>query len=109
MRALTSRSPCILETISSEIADLRSAQQATNSALRSLPIKNTLTLPDAQVVQAAFQMRCQSVGGQPELPDSNVESALSIRVGHARSSGVAHISCWLMNDRQAFLSARLPK
>jgi len=48
----------------SEIADLQSAQLATDWAQRSLPIKNTLTLPDAQAVEAAFQVKCQSTGDQ---------------------------------------------
>jgi hypothetical protein len=55
----------------SEIATLRSAELA-EWALRSLAIKNTLTLPDAEAVEKAFKEKCQSIGDQPDAaPDSD--------------------------------------
>lgn len=45
-----------------EIADLHSAELA-DWAQRSLPIKNTLTLSDAQAVEEVFRAKCQSIGG----------------------------------------------
>ncbi len=48
-----------------EIAQLHSAELATDWAQRSLPIKNALTLTDARVVETAFQAKCQSIGDPP--------------------------------------------
>jgi hypothetical protein len=58
-----------------EIAGFLPVEQATDWAQRSLPIKNTLTLSDAQVVEAAFQAKCQSMGDQTDTASDRTDIA----------------------------------
>jgi ERF superfamily len=47
-----------------ELDDVQSADDAANWAHRSLPAKNTLTVVDAQLVEAGFRIRLASFGDQ---------------------------------------------
>ena len=55
-----------------ELDDLKSADDAADWAHRSLPSKNTLTVADAQLVEAGFQAKLASFGDLPpeELPEA---------------------------------------
>jgi ERF superfamily len=55
-----------------ELSGLQSADDAANWAHRSLPAKNTLTVVDAQLVEAGFRVRLAAFGDeQPgELPET---------------------------------------
>jgi len=53
----TAKSNEVREQLLTELAGVHSAEQATIWALRTLPVKNTLTAGDAQLVEQAFQSR----------------------------------------------------
>ncbi len=65
-----------------ELDHLQSADDAANWAHRSLPSKNTLTVADAQLVEAGFQSKLASFDNQqpgdlPEAAQNPVEAQLA--------------------------------
>src|SRR6204780_69366 len=66
------RSALQRDRLLAELSGLRSADDAANWAHRSLPAKNTLTVVEAQLVEAGFRVRLAAFGDeQPgELPEA---------------------------------------
>jgi ERF superfamily len=67
----------------SEIGALNGADQAATWAYRTIPVKNTLTAADAQLLEQAFQSRMTVLGGVPqgaELSTSTPELAKAERI-----------------------------
>jgi hypothetical protein len=67
------QSAALRERLIAELDGLQSAEEVTSWAHRSLPAKNTLTAPDAELVEAGFRLKLAAVGkgGRPdELPEA---------------------------------------
>jgi hypothetical protein len=71
-----------------ELDGLQSADEATEWAHRSLPAKNTLTLVDAQRVEAAFREKLAAFGDeQPAAPPQGAQIQAEVPVTHSNSKG----------------------
>jgi ERF superfamily/Protein of unknown function (DUF968) len=72
-----------------ELGDLQSADDAANWAHRSLPIKNTLTVADAQLVEAGFQAKLAAFGDeQPGPLQESAQNLTGAPLAHPNSEGV---------------------
>jgi ERF superfamily len=61
----TEQSALVRDRLLAELGGLHSTDEAASWAHRSLPSKNTLTVVDAQLVEACFEMKLASFGDPP--------------------------------------------
>jgi hypothetical protein len=101
--------------LSRELAGLISAEQLTDWALRQLPIKNTLTVDDAQMIEDAFQARLQGVAqpaeGAADPAPLAVAPAAAERTegeGAERASSARHRDGLVKDAGPTALAADLP-
>jgi len=77
-------SASLRDQLTAELQDLNSAEDAANWAQRVLAAKNTLTTPDAELVEQAFQARLASLVTDPAEDQSMPQEAGSRLLGADR-------------------------
>ena len=81
----TDQSEVLRDRLVAELGDLKSADEAADWVQKNLPAKNTLTVADADSVEASFRERLAAIeGGQwgariPELVDNSSVERLQVR------------------------------
>jgi hypothetical protein len=66
------------DQLTAELKDFHSAEDAANWARRVLAAKNTLTVPDAECVEQAFQAKLASIAS--DRPDDQLVAQQAVAV-----------------------------